>query len=202
MSDVRRRAGVKDEPPPAEIIGWTYETSWGKPMTFKSLDEIRLLQHALLFAAADMHQVMAACNAHGDAEDVSLLRALETAIVVCYCRAFTESRLRRLNRTFAPAPRTPERELHRILMNLRRQVYAHTDPVGGRTITSHTIEERGEISRVGFTESFHPLDNITEIRSLAADRSRLFQLEATRLGGALTRIVQASGPDAPRTLEP
>jgi hypothetical protein len=187
-------AEQQGSPDPGEIVGWGYVTSWGTPITFGDFAEARTLQHALLHASSDMHQVIAACDALEQlepAEEPNLVRALETAIVVCYCRAFTQSKLRQLDRTFAPPRKTPERELHRNLMTLRKKAYAHTDPEGGRLIIEHTIETRGDTTHVEFSESFHPLDNISGIHDLAAERSRLFQLEATRIGSAVTRVERA-----------
>ena len=59
-------------------------------------DRNRLLkrQRALLHAAADMDQAIAAAHAlEAESRHVALMRALETAIAVCYARAFTTSSL-------------------------------------------------------------------------------------------------------------
>lgn len=83
---------------------------------------------ALLLAASDMEQAIAAAHAL-DAEqtDWNLMRALETAIAVCYARAFTKSQSHQLDRAeYEPADPTLA-QMHRQLIYLRDQVYAHTD---------------------------------------------------------------------------
>ena len=79
-----------------------------------TLDELRRLAEALLYAASDMAQVRAACDMLEDVpERDHRSRALETAIVVCYARAFTTSNLKRLSANeFAPKDGTEQRELH------------------------------------------------------------------------------------------
>jgi hypothetical protein len=100
-------------------------------------DRNRLLkrQRALLLAASDMEQAAAAAKALADEADRDLARALETAIAVCYARAFTQSSIYQLSRQrYEPTdPRLAE--LHNELFNVRDKVYAHTDKKGGRTVS-------------------------------------------------------------------
>jgi hypothetical protein len=52
--------------------------------------------------------------------------ALETAIAVCYARAFTTSTLLQLGAEYAPAADTPDAELHEFLKSRRHKaIYAH-----------------------------------------------------------------------------
>jgi len=93
-------------------------------------------QRALLLAASDMEQAAAAARAlNAETNDHNLMRALETAIAVCYARAFTQTSLFRLNRdTYEPGDSVLA-ELHRTLCKVRDKVYAHTDKTGGRSAT-------------------------------------------------------------------
>src|SRR5688572_12411444 len=89
------------------------------------------VQIALLLAASDMDQAAAAARALEDAEDGPLARALETAMAVCYMRAFTKSSLGTLPKEFVPTE-PGEAERHASLKRLRDQFYAHTDMASGR----------------------------------------------------------------------
>src|SRR5436190_5915133 len=65
-----------------------------------------------------------------ETDDYNLMRALETAIAVCYARVFTTSSLLRLDLDeFEPAEPALA-ELHQWLYKLRAKVYAHTDKAG------------------------------------------------------------------------
>jgi hypothetical protein len=60
------------------------------------------------------------------------MRALETAIGVCYARAFTQSSLKSLTPEYIPTA-SADAQLHAYLRDLRDKVYAHTDKESGRT---------------------------------------------------------------------
>jgi hypothetical protein len=81
-----------------------------------------------------MEQATAAARALvTELEDYNLMLALETAIAVCYARAFTRSKLHRLDLA-KYEPTDPQlADLHRTLYQLRNEVYAHTDKHGGRS---------------------------------------------------------------------
>jgi hypothetical protein len=65
---------------------------------------LKKLQTALLLAASDLFQAAAAAHALDEGPDeLPLMLALETAIAVCYARAFTTSSLLRLDDEYAPA---------------------------------------------------------------------------------------------------
>jgi hypothetical protein len=92
------------------------------------------LHKALLLAASDVTQAQAALHAlENEPYNVMLRRALETAISVCYARAFTKSTLKRLSDEYAPTPDDPNHELHLLLCEHRNKVYAHTDKESGRS---------------------------------------------------------------------
>jgi len=172
-----------------------YETSEGQRIS-GTLDSFRRLAVALLFAAVDMRQAAAACNMlEEETSDPHRARALETAIAVCYARAFTESTVRQLPaRAFAPKKRSPERELHDVLMNLRQKVYAHTDLESGRSLAKLVIEVEGDATHVEHVERWHPLDSdlLNPIRELCNTQEERLRLEATRIVGALARMEGAA----------
>lgn len=95
----------------------------------------------LLFAASDMSQTEAAVVAlrNTDADDVNLCFALQTAMSVCYGRAFTSSTFMKT----PPPEYIPQEDdywLHELLMNYRDTVYAHTDKRSGRDASLHLAE--------------------------------------------------------------
>ena len=169
---------------------FVYETSEGRRIP-GTLDSFRRLAEALLFAAVDMRQAAAACDMlELETSDPHRARALETAIAVCYARAFTESTVRQLPaKAFAPKKGTPERELHNVLMNLRQKVYAHTDLESGRSLAKLVIEVEGDVAHVEHVETWHPLDRdlLDPIRELCTAQEDRLRLEATRIVRALAR---------------
>jgi hypothetical protein len=85
---------------------------------------------AVALAASDMRQAAAAAEAlANEHQNVHLMRALETAVVVSYWRPFASGNAVRLD----PAEWTPqdpqEIAAHETLKALRDKVYAHTDSV-------------------------------------------------------------------------
>ena len=108
------------------------------------------------FAAADMRQAsMAARTLTSEHVNEDLCRALETAIAVCYARPFTrDSDRKRLDDKWAPEE-TPL--LHKALLALRHQVYAHTDPNTEARQLIDLSEFFGE-SGHGHTEAWLPLN--------------------------------------------
>jgi hypothetical protein len=96
-------------------------------MHTSDVNRLEKLKTALLLAAFDMDQAAAAARAlRSEAHDVPLMHALESAIAVCYSRAFSQSTLVRLtdgHKPIAPA----DVELHEFLVDRRNKAYAHTD---------------------------------------------------------------------------
>lgn len=156
-----------------------------------TIQELTRLSAALLHAATDMDQVRAACDMlEQEQEDANRARALETAIAVCYARAFTQSSLKKLREsTFAPRKGTDQRELHDTLMTLRRKVYAHTDVEGGRSVKELSVEIEGDVATVKHVEAWHPLDRVLldPIRQLCDDQAAKLRLNAARLAVAITK---------------
>jgi hypothetical protein len=138
-----------------------------------------------------MLQAAAACNMlDEETTDASRTRALETAIAVCYARAFTkstiftQSTLKRLpEEAFAPKKGTRERELHDMFLTLRNKVYAHTDEESGRVIERLTRTEEGDIATLAYQESWPPFDRVLldPIRDLCQKQVESFRLEAARI---------------------
>ena len=99
---------------------------------------------AVALAASDMRQAAAAAEAlANEHQNVHVMRALETAVVVCYWRPFASRNAVRLD----PAEWTPrdqqEIAAHETLKALRDKVYAHTDSVikiGGEKVRARDVE--------------------------------------------------------------
>ena len=97
-------------------------------------------RHAQAAAAAE-----ALANEH---QNVHVMRALETAVVVCYWRPFASGNAVRLD----PAEWTPkdpqEIAAHETLKALRDKVYAHTESVikiGGEKVRARDVERIGDL---------------------------------------------------------
>jgi hypothetical protein len=76
---------------------------------------LKKLQTVLLLAASDMEHAAAAARAlEAEADDLPLMRALETAIAVCYTRAFTASSLMTIADAYVPTE-PADAELHEFL---------------------------------------------------------------------------------------
>jgi hypothetical protein len=166
-------------------------------------------QRVLLLAAADMNHARAAARALDvEANDVDLMRALETAIAVSYARAFTQSSLLRLDAdTYEPLD--PElAEIHRQLCKLRDKVYAHTDKDGGRS-ASVTVQSATGLGNLGglpgkigliATEEWQPFPRAaipSAIRLFEGQHAR-FQHEASLIAIELAGLTR-SGRRQPGT---
>lgn len=80
-------------------------------------------------------------------QNTRVTRALETGLVVSYCRAFTKGEgLKKLTRNDVPAE---YHELHDWLLRMRHKVYAHTDVTAGQ----RSYENTGEMFGLGFSLS-------------------------------------------------
>ena len=87
---------------------------------------------ALLLGNQDMDQAVLAAQTIETETDPRVVRLLETAMVVCYMRPFTQSKLVRLDE-YVPKE-GPDRLLHMRLETLRNEVYAHTDAKADRRV--------------------------------------------------------------------
>jgi hypothetical protein len=119
-------------------------------------NRLRNLQQALLLAASDMGQAIAAAKALQKEPDVELARALETAIANCYMRPFTGGPPGRLPDAFGPTTE-PDAGYHSDLATRRHKTYAHTDKASGRSTTVELVTRDGEAVTVAFREQWLPL---------------------------------------------
>jgi hypothetical protein len=134
------------------------------------------------------HAAITALLATTEENDVNLMLALETAIVVCYARPFTLGQgVGRLGEEWAPKEAS-ERAVHDELLNLRDQAYAHTDERSGRDVV-----ERADLyddGLTGFEESWQALDREllrTVIAPICDRQERRFQEAAYELAVRLRR---------------
>jgi hypothetical protein len=153
----------------------------------------RLLQQVarLRFGAADMDQAAAAAEALlAERHNGSLCRALETAIAVCYARPFSESnRIGSVGNRWIPKD-SAERRLHRRLIELRDQVYAHTDETDAREIIDVGALFGDESA---FAEQWRPVDRtvLPRIVALCGSQQERFRKAAAELQA---RIVAMGEP--------
>jgi hypothetical protein len=149
--------------------------------------QLRLLR----FAAGDMRQARAAITAllaTTEEDDVNLMLALETAVVVCYARPFTEGEgVGRLDAEWAPED-DHDASVHEELLYLRDKAGAHTDKKSGRDVV-----ERFELyddGLTGFQESWQALDREllrTIVIPICDRQERRFQEAAYELAEQLGR---------------
>jgi hypothetical protein len=131
-------------------------------------------------------------EAAGEEPNVELLRALETAVAVCYWRPFTQSSIGRLDPVAdGPSEESGLGELHRRLRRMRDKVYAHTDEEGGRDVT---VRDLGPGTSF-ITEGWEPLprDCLPSVIALAEGQADRFRAEALDLGDQLREL----GPEDP-----
>jgi hypothetical protein len=154
----------------------------------------------LLFAASDMAQAEAAVVArrNADADNFPLCQALETAIAVCYGRAFTSSNFMK-----APPEYIPQGDdswLHDLLVHYRDTRYAHTDKRSGRDASLHLAEPSGDVSvnetwtNASVTETLNELPEVLyeAVVELAQSLNEQYWIEAERL----TRELKAADDEA------
>jgi hypothetical protein len=167
-------------------------------------------QRALNLANSDLNQTVAAVRAlqadyeaeqQGELVDHDLRRALETAIVVCYARAFTANRgVRPLDSAHEPTDRALA-ALHRKLCWLRDKRYAHTDAESGRDASLEAQAETGfgDLRGVPATywrnESWLPLecDFLDQIPKLARVQAQTFLHRAGEIGRLLEQLDEGLG---------
>jgi hypothetical protein len=172
------------------------------------MNEIR----ALVLAASDMRQAAAAAEAlANEHQNVHLMRALETAVVVCYWRPFASANQVKLNAEERVPADEGVRLAHELLKNLRDKVFAHTDRVieiNGRTLRPRDVERSEDLlgpvpeidysdpaSPPVFTESWHPLDRkaLPTIVSLARAQEAQFRAKQLELEAELRTRESAGG---------
>jgi hypothetical protein len=169
------------------------------------LNEIR----ALVLAASDMRQAAAAARAlENEHQNVDRMRALETAVVVCYWRPFATANTVRLDPGRSLPADEGGKRAHEILKTLRDKVFAHTDRVieiDGRKLRPRDIARfedlLGDLSEIDwsdpdsplmFTESWHPLDReaLPAIVALAEAQEMRFGMKQRELEAELRALEQ------------
>ncbi len=156
---------------------------------------------ALLLAASDMDHAEAAARAlEKEAYDVSLMRALETAIAVSYIRAFTKSSLMTLPDDYVPTT-SPDAELHEWFRDRRDQAYAHTDKpsVSGRDASVRIGVEEGGIVAVEFRDEWLPFPRkwIGPAMSLFERQRECFRAEAVSIQAKLEKRQSSAAEHGP-----
>jgi len=133
-------------------------------------------QQVLLLAATDMQQAEAAALAlEAETENVALMRALETAMAVCYARAFTQSTLEVLPSEYVPTT-PPDLDLHTWFRERRDKEYAHTDKKSSRSASVKVVDWEGDVVNVMLHEQWDPFP-----RELIRPAIDLFQRQCDRL---------------------
>lgn len=155
------------------------------------------LIRVLLLAADDMNQAKAAARAlHLEAHNVHLMRALETAMAVCYARAFTTSTLMTLPDEYVPTT-APHAKLHKWFRDRRDEAYAHTDKKSGRDASAKLIEVDGRFEPAEWRVEWLPfprewIDPALDLYTRQRDR---FRTDAARIQAEIEGFGQRSGSD-------
>jgi hypothetical protein len=151
----------------------------------------------LKLAASDMRLVAGAAETLAEDEHVACERMLETGLVVTYARSFTpDSKRRRLGDEWAPVDPADQR-LHDRLLELRNELYAHTDETDARG-----IEDVAAMLGTGahrYAESYVPLDRdrLPAIADLARKQEARFDAAQNlelELGRRNRRLAAGGGP--------
>jgi hypothetical protein len=112
---------------------------------------------------------------------VEFVRALETAIAVCYWRPFTKGSIGQLDPVDdGPPEATGFGDLHRALEIMRNRAYAHTDKASGRDADIvEPVTERG-IAGNALTETWwaFPREWLPDVIALAEGQRERFRAEA------------------------
>jgi hypothetical protein len=147
------------------------------------LNRYKKLQQILLLAAWDMQQAEAAARAlEAETENLPLMRALETAMAVCYVRAFTPSTLGTLSSQYEPTT-PPDSDLHAWFRERRDKEYAHTDKKSSRVASVKVVGWEGDVVNVMLHEQWDAFP-----RDLIPAAVDLFQRHRDRLREDGTKI--------------
>lgn len=114
-------------------------------------------------AESDMRQAIAGIRVllEGDI-DGDARRCLETGVVTCYARPFTESRGLGVVRETIPASEAGARVVHQELIDQRRKVYAHNDATEHRRIVEFPFGDETIVR-----EQWQPIARWDIVRQLA-----------------------------------
>jgi hypothetical protein len=147
------------------------------------INSYKELQQVVLLAAWDMEPAEAAARAlEAEADNLPLMRALETAMAVCYIRAFTPSTLGTLSSQYVPSTR-PDSDLHTWFQERRDKEYAHTDKKSSRVASVEVVGWEGGVVSVMLREQWDAFP-----RELIAPAIDLFQRQRDRLREDGTKI--------------
>jgi hypothetical protein len=143
-------------------------------LAMNDMREAESAARLLVLAMSDMSQAARAARALSTVNpgDIHLRRALGTAVVVSYSRAFTKSTIVTLRPEYYEPPDEKLAALHCRILALRDSESAHTDKEARREIS---VEQALE-DFPGVTEKFYPVLSPEEL-SLAL---RLFELQHAR----------------------
>jgi hypothetical protein len=157
------------------------------------------LQVALLLAGSDMDQAAAAARALQSEDDYLLARALETALAVCYMRAFTQSSLMTLPAEFVPTGE-PDGRYHDELKALRDKVHAHTDKAGGRSASINVETVEDGFVRLAYRDAWLPFERgaIPAIVDFFERQGEHFRHEAAHIQVKLEPYGHGSGTETAR----
>jgi hypothetical protein len=127
----------------------------------------------------------------GEESNVQFVRALETAIAVCYWRPFTDSSIGRLDPIDDGPPESSGfGDLHRALRTMRDERYAHTDKKSGRDagVRDH-VTEAGEAG-LAFTEGWlvFPREWLPHVIALVTQQRDRFRAEGLELRARLKEL--------------
>ena len=164
----------------------------------------RNLAEALLLAAWDMEQAVAAARAlESETKNLELMWALETAVAVCYARPFSRSerRPKRLPEEYQPTDERG-RELHTVLYDLRRKTYAHTDKASGRKAELRVYDgaDGSRVVKLSYEWLPFPREWIDPVVQLCSDQRSRFIDEATRIIDELGIPLKSVFEDGERSL--
>jgi hypothetical protein len=136
----------------------------------------------LLLGAFDMDQVAEAVHAIDEQlrsgnPNLQLIRALETALVVCYWRPFSQSN----SKGHLRPGDAHDAELHAAMKRMRDSAHAHIDKESGRSAgISHLTTEKDGVEGIAFTESWWGLPDewASQIVAIAGAQREAWRAEA------------------------
>ncbi len=155
-------------------------------------------QRMLGLAASDMRQAESAARALPTTTpvDFHLRRALMTAVVVSYSRAFTKSTIVTLRREEYEPTDGQLGELHNRILDLRDTVSAHTDKNAGRTISvTQGLDDSVAVGEA-FDQVLSPDDLTLGIELFEIQRVRFLD-EAIKIAEAARRCSDGAPIRAP-----
>jgi hypothetical protein len=159
---------------------------------FTGYDQISRLRLAATDMGLVAHAAAGLIDAHAHHGPARVFqRVIETGMVVIYARPFLASNDARLGDRWRPEDEA-SRTLHRKLLDLRDEYYAHAEHTPHRMLeVMHGVSPSG---RPILTEAYThlPVETLTSLREIARDQEGRFRSEADRLD------LELFGPRDPR----